>query len=101
MNYLFTQKKISLGDVCKVICNKDQLKLLHFDRYFPTTYSTVQGISMIGIKVTQISDTYCKGYMVYYNKTSKKVCPNLNKGEKIYFYINQSNIIGILKYEHQ
>ena len=98
MKYLFTNKKVKIGDICRVLCDKEHLKSLHISKYFNNIETIVQTINVLGIKIIETSETKCKGYMVYHLKDSDKIIPYYICGKRIYLNITSDNNIGLMKW---
>lgn len=98
MKYLFINKEIKVGDICKVLCDKEHLKSLHISKYFDNIESIIQTINVLGIKVIKTSETRCRGYMVYHLKGSNKIVPYIIHGKPIYLNITSGNNIGLMKW---
>ena len=100
MKYLFTNKEVKVGNVCVVLCNKEQLKAFKFQKYFPKLDLQLCDMNRFGIKVVNVSETKIQGYMVYQTKSEPKILhPYIYNNKPIYMNITNSNCVGLLKYK--
>ena len=99
MKYLFTNKNVHVGDICKVLCTREQIETMHIPKYLCD--GKIEDFNSIGIYVIRVSETRCLGYLVHYSKDSiskKKVQAYKMNGKRIFIRITTGNNVGLLKY---